>query len=792
MFKSNLIIALRNLRKHKTYSLINIAGLAIGMAVAILILLWVQYEMSCDRFHEHLDRLYLVAFTGVNHEFYGEQSVGALGPYLEEEYPEIIRSARLSHQERWKFEIEGEKHYGYGRYTDPDFFHMFSFPFIDGDPETALADKFSIVITESMARRIFGDEDPKGKALRVGPYMNLTVTSVMEDTPDNTEWGFEFLVSTEIGSQNYRKWDVKCIRTFVMLDEHNDRQGVSAKIVDVYNIHNEYDTKNNLFLEPLKDLHLHDLGGGGRYRYILIFSIMAAAILLMACINFMNLSTARAELRVKEIGIKKVVGASRRQLIYQFVGEAITLSLISLCIAIVIVELLLPIISSMFNIRFALAFSFRNIVSLIGIALVTGILAGSYPAFYLSSFQPIAVLTGRTSLLDLKLLRAAGTSSGRGNGPLLRRILVTVQFIVSIIFIVSIVVIFSQLHYLRTMDMGFDREHIVLMNLPRALVPKTPVLKANLLQHSNIHGVTVSRNSLVEWWSSIGIGWEGKRSDQESFDVGLNWIDYDYLETFQMELAEGRFFSRNHRADQHESVVVNEALVRAMGITDPVGRTITLAPHSSFESRGTIIGVVKDYHTESAHREIRPFLLRLTKRAGIMCIRIGRTGIPGTIEHIRNTAREIVPDASISIRFFNEETDRLYRAERLTGAMIIYIGAIAIFISCLGLFGLSAFSAGRRSREIGIRKVLGASMGNILHLLLREFVVLVILASIIACPVAYFLMNKWLENYVYRITINPWSFGLVTAFILAIALATVSFQTLRAAAANPVDSIKYE
>ena len=757
----------------------------------MLILLWVQFEWGFDRFHDNLDRLYTVPFTTDDGQFFSGVMVGALAEYLQSEYPEIETATRVSNPERWKLGYGGKDFLCSGRFVDPQFLKMFSFPFVRGDSQTALADPLSILITRNTAERIFGTEDPIGQAIQFGSNYNLTVTGVMENTPNNTNFDFEFLVSCAIGTENYKKWDIKCIPTFVMLESGSDPQAVSGKIKDVYNDHNQQDTKNNLYLSPVKDMHLYELGGGGRYVYVLIFSALAAAILLIACINFMNLTTARSETRFKEIGVKKVFGANRRQLVLQTLAESMMMSLIALVFAFLIVELLMPFVNSITGVEMVLDYSGSLFLVLLGVALLTGIISGSYPAFYLSSFTPIAILRKQSWTVRLPGWGKNKSGSFSNSSMTLRKILVTVQFTVSIMLIIGVTVIYKQLDYIRNMDMGFEKEQVVLFNMPGPLIAKTATVKNELLKNSQIEQVTVSANSLVEWWTSFGIGWEGRQPGQ-AFDIGFNAVDYDYLETFKISMAEGRFFSRDFPSDVQQACVINEAAVRAMGITDPVGRDITIAPGSSWEQPATIIGVIKDFNTESAYKEIRPFLMGFSEYGRFMCIRIKTEDISGTIGFIRNKIKEIAPGVNVFPRFFDTEFDRMYQVEKITGKVVVYITLMAIFISGIGLLGLTAYAAQRRTKEIGIRKVMGATAASIIGLLSKEFLVLVIIANIIAWPVAYLAMTRWLENFAFRTDLGWGIFALAAIIVFIITFVTVSTLAARTANINPVNSLRHE
>jgi predicted permease len=791
MFRHHLKIAIRSLWKHRGYSLINLTGLAVGMAFAILILLWVRFEVQFDRFHDNLDRLHLVAFTARDNTFFGGQTVGATAKHLREEYPEVTHATRVSNPEWWRLWYGEEPHVAPGLYVDPDFLRMFTIPLLRGNAESALSDPYSIAITERLSHRIFGDEDPLGKTLRVSRELEFTVTAVLEDPPANTQFRMDFLVPAELGPDVYDRWDVKCLRTFAMLAEGADHEAVSTKIRNIYNDRVPHDTPNDYYLVPLKRVHLYNLEGGGLIAYVMIFTGTAVAILLMACINFVNLSTARAEVRYKEIGVKKALGAGRGRLLVQFLGESVLLSLTALLIAVALVEWLVPVVNGILHLRLKLDFSPATILGLLGIALGTGIVAGCYPALYLSSLRPLAILRQRDSSRMRSRWRIGGLSGAGMRGTVLRRLLVVVQFTLSAIFVLCVLVIFRQVWYVKNMDVGFDPDNVAVFHLPGALVPQTEAVKAELLKSPNVESATLSGNSLTRWQTSFGMDWAGK-PEGYSFDVGYNQVDHDYAETFRLEMVDGRFFSPDFAGDVSGAYVANEALARAMRVESPVGMEFVAAEGTPIEQRGTIIGVIEDYHTESAHTEVRPFLLGLTLTGSRMCVRMAPGTTAQTLGHIRETLRQFHPDADPSFYFYRDAILQLYFTEIFTGTVIIFISGIAVMISCLGLLGLAAYLARQRTKEMGIRKVLGASVWHIVSLFVRETLVLVALAILIGSPIAYVVMQSWLERFAFRAPIGPWPFVAVTLFTVALALVTVGAQAVRAAHANPVDAIRYE
>jgi putative ABC transport system permease protein len=779
MFKIDLKAALRNLRRYKIYSLINISGLAIGLACAILIFVWARDELSYDRFHENIDDLYMVAFTTEDRTFHGDAHPSPLAEFLEDEYPEIIHATHIS-PIGLKLSHENNSLRSSGKFVHPAFFEMFSFPIISGDSEDPLSNPMSIVLTEKLAAILFGKEDPIGKSVNLEDRHDFIVSAVIQNPPSNSDIQFDYLLSAEVSPNMSYNWEMKCAPTFVQLQKGTSHEEVSARIVDVYNDHNPGCYKNNLYLQPFKDRHLHALGGGGRITYVYVFSAMALVILLIACINFMNLSTARSEKRFREIGIKKVVGSSRLTLVRQFLGESILLALVALIFALIIAELLLPSINNLLGRQLTLNLTGVTIPILLGITILTGIISGSYPAFYLSSLKPVNVLKNQ--------LQFKGPGKSRLSP---RKLLVVLQFSLSIFFIVCAAVIHNQLEYIKSKDLGFNKEHIVMLNLQGEMPAYTSTLKTELLKNPNIESVTISANELFRWSSSSGIDWEGKQTDKV-FDVGYNWVDYDYLKTFKLKLKEGRFFSEEFSTDRSEAIVVNEAAIKAMGLENPIGKKVIRMPGSTYEDTRTIIGVVRDFHTESLHGDIRPFMLMLTGTSSYMCIRVKPDNIPATLGFIQGKVREFVPSDPFEYRFLDDDFDALYRTEQVTGKLTIYVTILAIFVSCLGLTGLAMFTAERRTREIGIRKVLGSSVSAIVLLLSREFARWVLLANLIAWPLAYLVMKRWLENFAYSINLS-WQVFLFSGLVaLAIALITVIFQSARAALANPVDSLRQE
>jgi len=802
MFKNYLKITFRNIKSHKGFSLINISGLALGMACTILILLWVQYELSFDRFHENADKLYQAVYKFEDQEVYGRYLPGPLAALLKDEYPDIIDSTSYKPWEK-KISFGVKSFFGTGSYIDPSFFEMFYFPFAKGDPNTAFSDPFSVVITENLANKFFGNEDPLGKTLTYYAHsqgIDLNVTGVIKNIAQNSHIQFDFLIPYEIGYQWMKTWRNNAVHTYVLLREESNWQDVSKKISGVLNKHiPNSNVKANLYLHPLKKIHLFGLEGGGLITYVYIFSVMALVILLIACINFMNLSTARSEKRFKEIGIKKVVGSSRMQLIKQFLSESILLSLLALFLATLIVKLLLPYINAMLGVELKLNYSLVFILSLFGMALLTGIASGSYPAFFLSSFHPAAILKGQLSSMIILKRKGGQKSTVSQRGSFLRKFLVVAQFSLSIFFIICVMGIHKQLNYIRNRDLGFDKEHVLVLQVTGELKQKSQIIKNELLKNPDIQNVTFSAYSLTDWESSVSgrdLDWTGRKIDRD-FLIGNNYVDYDYLKTFNMKMAEGRFFSKEFATDASDACVVNEAAVEATGMKEPIGKKIVWSSGSQNENRRTIVGVIKDFNTQSLHQEIRPFALMpieniLQYMSNYMCIKLKSDDIPRSLKLIESKIKEFVPDDPFIYHFLDEKINSIYHTEQLTGKLTRFITFLAIFISCLGLFGLASFSVERRTKEIGVRKVLGASVSKIILLLTKDFSKWIFLANIIAWPTAWFAMNRWLQNFAYRTDIGIWIFIFSTSLAFIIALLIVSYQSIRAALANPVDSLRYE
>jgi ABC-type antimicrobial peptide transport system permease subunit len=784
MFNNYFKITWRNIVRQKGNSFINIIGLAIGITCSILILLWVQDELSYDRFHENAKDIYRV----VENQYYagGETfpvavTPSALAPAMKEQFPEIIQSTRFSFRSLTIKYNESIFTEGVA-FADPDIFVIFTIPFIKGDLKTALSEPYSIVLTESAVTKYFGDEEPLGKVLRINNQHNLKVTGVIQNIPDNSHLKYEVLVPfvylKELGS-SLENWGSNWCYTYVLLQKKTPPTEVNQKIKDLIKSHIE--TTTEIFLQPLTNIHLYsagkyavDVGGHGDIIYVKIFSVIAFFVLFIACINFMNLSTARSERRGKEVGLRKVIGAQRRQIVYQFFGESIFMTIISFLLALFLISLLLSDFNDLSGKTLSFKqFDFPILAGFFGIALFSGIVSGSYPALFLSSFKPIEILRG-----------SKGSHTG---SPLFRKILIVIQFTLSVILIIGTIVVSKQITYIHNKNLGLDKNNIGYFWMAGEFRKKHDTAKNELLRNPNIESITLT-NQLPTYIASSRSGWdwEGKNPEVNVLMHYIN-VDYDYVKTFKMEMAEGRFYSLDYATDS-AAVVVNEKAVEVMGIKSPIGKRL------SYNSKNLrIIGVVKDFHFKPIQTKIEPtVLLMMPNRYYAMVMRIKPENINSTIEYVERTYKKFNADTPFYFNFLDEDYNNLYRAEQRTGKISNYFAIIAILISCLGLYGLASYLVEQRTKEIGIRKVLGASTSGIFLLFSKNFIFLAGIANLIAWPIAYFTMNNWLQNYAYHTSLTITIFISASILTITIVILTVSYQAVKAALANPVDSLKYE
>jgi len=799
MIHNYLKIALRNLKRHKGYSFINIAGLAVGMACCLFILIYVLYEFSYDAFHEDANRIYRVAmeFRAKDQPVkYAAVTPPPVAPAILDNFVEVEYAVRIT----WGSGIvkHGEKQFFEDRifYADQSFFNVFTFPIIKGNPETALKEPYTAVLTESIAEKYFGSEDPVGKTISVNYQRDYKITGVVEDVPPNSHFTFDFLFSfvpIEESLQNASIGILWFSHSYYTYIKTRSEILSTAFIEGVYNVSaniiGDFEKKvgfaQRFFLQPLKDIYLtsnlrNELGSTGNKTYLFYFIAIAAFILIISSINFINLSTARSTGRAREVGIRKVAGAAKKQLINQFLGEALFTTFISAGIAMLIILISLPHFRVLTGKDMELhLISSVIILCIILIPLAVGFLAGSYPAFFLSAFHPIDTLKG-----------AFGHTI---KGTRLRKSLVIFQFAISIFLIISTIIVSKQLSFMRNQDLGFDKEQIVVLSLRGSgeARQKYNVLKNEFMKHATIVSASASFTVPGRNPSSNAMLPEGFTGDQWQTFL-INWADYDYLETYKIRLVAGRDFSRDFEADKEGSFILNEAAVKSLGWNSPedaIGKTWNLGNRR----KGNVIGVTKDYHFNSLHQKISPLVIHLDPNYFVyLSLRFTAGSVSETLSFIEETWKELVPDEPFSYFFLNEDFDRQYRAEEQMQLIVSLFTIMGMVIACLGLFGLTSFAVEQRKKEIGIRKVLGSANHKIVYLLVNDFLILVLIANVVALPVGWLSMNKWLQNFVYRTNMSIWIFFLSGFAVLAIALLTVSYQSIKAATANPVDSLRYE
>ena len=784
MIKNYLLTAIRSFLRYKGHSFINIAGLAIGMACSVLIMVWVAHELSYDRFNEKSDRLYRLVQT----QYYSSGPLittcmpGPIGGDMVADYPEVEDAFMFYFAPGAVVTYEDKCFTENIRLADPGLFRMFDFVFISGDPATALDEKSSIVITEEMAEKYFPGENPMGKVLRLNDQYNFKVTAVLAEMPENSSFRFDFCVPflflEEMGYQ-LDQYGWNSYYTYIQLAEGVSEEDMEEKIIKhIENKKDEEDDSNiDLWLHPLTRMHLYSVRGGGQIEQVYILSAVAIFILLIACINFMNLSTARSAGRAREIGLRKVVGAGKGKIIFQFLLDSILLSLISVLLSAIIVKAVLPAFNRMADttISFDLV-SPVNILILLGVGIFTGLLAGSYPAFYLSAFNPIRVL--RIS------------NSGTKGSSLFRKILVVFQFTLSVILIIATIVISRQLNYMQKKDLGMDMENVVCLEMSSKVRDNYEVMKNEFLRDPSV--INVTRTSSLPFWNGSntgGLDWQDRDVDDDLL-VGFSFADYDYDKVLGIKMLEGRFFDESYATDT-AACVINKSCQEAMNIKDPIGKWINWG--DSEESRMKIIGVTDNFHFLPLTYEISPLMFVIAERPMyVMMIKTLGTNIKETMDHLEQTWNRTNPGFPFEPDFLDSEYQDVYESESRLGEIFKYFAFLAIFISCLGLLGLASFMAEQRTREIGIRKTFGAPVGAIILMMSKEFARLVIIANIIAIPVAWYFLNDWLDHYSYTTRLSADIFIYAFLASVLIALVTVSYQAIKAALMNPVDAIKYE
>ncbi len=789
MFKNYFKTAVRHLLRHKTISVINLLGLTIGLACSALILLYVRHELSYDQYHKNKERIYRLVskVQGASYEA-AAKVPGPWGIMAAKELPEVRRVARFVFFNQ-VLVSRGEKRFyeAGGFYADSSVFDMFSFALLRGDPETALIAPNAVVITQGFAKKYFGEEEALGQTLKFDNQNEYLITGVITNVPANSHFTFDFLVSMATYANPRRDdWQWLQFYTYLLLDEKASPQAVAQKFPPLLRTHVEENIAANYtpYLQPLTDIHLRsqlfrEMQPNSDMAYLYIFSAVAAFILLIACINFMNLTTARAATRAKEVGVRKATGADRVQLVKQFLGEALLTSFMALLLALVAMEFLLPVFNALTSRTLALDY-FGDVLfslSLFGIALLVGLLAGGYPALVLSNFKPTQALKG-------KLQRASGAS--------LRKGLVAFQFAISAFLMIATGVVYNQLDYIQNKKLGFNAEQLLIIPMrDNAVRAKYETVKHELTQHPNVVRVAASGN--LPGGGDWGIPYvpEGIPHDQIP-PMRVLAVDHDFITTFGMALSAGRTFSQTHPTDVSSAYLINEEAAKQLGWDDPIGKTIAM-PNIQREA-APVIGVVKDFHFRSMREKIGPILFFIPPPDwfSVFSVRIRPQNVSETLAFLEKKSAEFDPSHPFEATFFDEQFAQLHHAEQQIGELLGYVAMLAILIACLGLFGLATFMAEQRTKEIGVRKVLGASAGSIMLLLSQDFTKLVLLGFVMAAPLAYFAMNRWLENFVYRTPVSFETFGLAGLLALAIAWLTVSYQSIKAARANPVEALRYE
>jgi putative ABC transport system permease protein len=786
MLKNYFKVAVRNLLRNKGFSIINISGLAIGMASAILILLWIQNEINYDRFHAKKDRLYEVwSNDAVNNSIRSlVYTPEIMAPVLKKDYPEIEQVSRVAWNRNLLFSVGDKNLPVSGTMVDADFLTMFSFPLVKGNTGAAFNNPYSIVLTQKLAHRLFGDEDPMGKIIRIENSDNFTVTGILKDLPNNTLFDFEYLQSYGLATANKwidEDWTDIGVRTFVSLKPNTSLAGINSKIKNIIPKYSGGRAKTEEFLYPVRKLRLYSQfeNGkvvGGRIRIVRTFGLVAIFILLIACINFMNLSTARSEKRAKEVGIRKVAGAQKKSLVGQFLGESVLIAFIAGVLAIIIVQLCLPAFNELTKKQ--LFVDYGNLYfwfAAMGFMSFTGILAGSYPAFFLSAFKPMFVLKGA-----FKKAHTLVTP---------RKVLVVAQFTFAIALIICTIVVERQIKYAQSREIGYDKNNLGYV-YAQGDIGKNYELIKNALLNSGI-AVAVSRTQapLTQNWSSgISLKWQGKDPNAK-IQINRYSEDGDLVKTAGMQLVEGRDIDIKNYPSDSTACLISESAVKVMGFKNPIGQIISDDP-----VEWHVVGVTKDFILESPYERIKPFMIKGPKYDGNV-IHIKLNNKNATAQNLASAEKifkQYNPAYPFEFHFIDEEYAQKFNTEQLVGTLASLFALLTIFISCLGLFGLATYMAENRIKEIGVRKVLGATVTNIAFLLSKDFVRLVVLAIVIASPVAWFFMNKWLKDYDYRINISWWIFFVAGSLAILIALITVSFQAIKAAIANPVKSLRTE
>jgi len=786
MFKNYFLIAIRNIFRNKLFSTVNILGLALGIGSALMIFLWVNDELEFDHFHANSDRLYRI----MENQKYSDGRMytfaatpGPMAPFIKEKFPEIEKATRFTWEVNQLFQLDDKSFFETGRYADQDFLEMFSFPLVQGDLNTALKDKSSIVITEKLAKKYFGESDALGKDFLLNTKNSFKVSGVIKDPPKNSTIQFDYLLPFQFffdeNKQWIDQWGNNNIRTFILLRADANPIEFENKIKHEIKEHNK-ESNVELFIQPFKDSYLYGefedgKQAGGRIEHVRIFFVVAVLVLVIACINFMNLSTAQATKRAKEVGLRKVIGAVPTQLFRQFMGESFLTVSLSAAIAVLLAVLLLPKFNSITSKDLSLyVLDFRTVLIFVAIILFTAFVAGSYPAIFISEFKPVQVLKGQLK---------SGSSAG-----FFRKILVIVQFSLSIFLIISTTVVFRQMNFMENRDIGFERENVFYMWMEGDVRSKFETFRQRLASETGIEGVTGASQLPIDIGNSTGgLTWEGKDPDANILFTNID-VDYEFIQTMRMHMVEGRPFDRARVTDT-SAYIVNETAAAKFGFKNGTADQDLIM----WERKGKIVGVVKDFNFGSLHNAVEPLVIRMSKNnVYLVLVRAKQHETEAALSSAEKLWKEYAPGYPFRYSFLNQDWEGFYKAEAQRGKVFNTLAVLSIFISCLGLFGLSAFSAERRTKELGIRKALGASTQGLVGLMGKEFTVLVLVAACVGCPLGWYAMTLWLSNYAYHIDVGITTLILAAMICMMVSLITIAYHSIKVAASDPVKSLRYE
>jgi putative ABC transport system permease protein len=789
MIKNLIKTALRHISKHLGYSLLNVIGLTLGISSALFLIIYVSDELSYDRYHENAGRIYRVSakITEPDDQFTWNVAQIPMGPQVVQDYPEVQSFVRFINMPRSLYKYEDKEYIEEDfYYADSTLFDIFSYKVLKGEVLTAVKDPGKIVLTETAAARYFGSTDPIGKTLTAGDN-TFEVTGIIEDVPSNSHFRFDAVSARNNLPKQLGSWGNFGVFTYLLFPQNLDVKAFETKIQGMYDAHMKtifepLKIKIEYILEPITKIHLYSTNPGepeptGSITYVIIFGIVALFLILIAAMNYMNLSTARSARRAREVGLRKVVGSRRGPLVAQFLSESVILTIISLLLSIILFIILLP----KFNLLAGKSFNLSTlispivIISVLGIVLAAGILGGSYPAFFLSRFSPLTVLKGEIT---------QGSA-----GTLFRKILVVIQFTISIAMIICTMVVFRQLKYLKNMDQGFEQENVLTLELNQGMVRKYPVLKLALLENNEIKYVTSTNTQIGEGSGKVIFNME---TDQGMSQRGINFavVDHDFIDALGIKIVSGRDFQQDMPSDTLTGVVVNETLAKRLGWTDAIGKKVQLGDGAQINAR--VIGVMKDYHQTGMYNEIESLMLVYRERNNIIYIKLSGKDKEQTISFIENKWKEVFPDQPFTYTFLSERFNRQFEADEKRGKIFTIFTILAILIACLGLFGLASYMVEQRTREIGIRKVFGADEGVIIRLISRDFIILIIISIIIAVPAAYYFMSNWLENYVYHTNIGVSILAGAALLTILLTFITISYKAYQASVLNPASSIRTE